>query len=133
MTSLFPSQYALAKAFQLPAHPQYRNVNETKATKYQARPELYGTYSVVDDAKNKAQKLSKDAQAELEKASSKALAKTGKIQLYSGQYYAACTFGGLLACVSVHQHVGSKAQRPLFEFHFYSLFLAWATDSYTRA
>lgn len=54
----------------------------------------------MDDAKNKAQKLSKEAQAEFEKASSKAQAKAGKIELYSGKYYAACTFGGLLACVS---------------------------------
>lgn len=73
---------------------------QSKSTPYQARPELYGAFSVVDDAKNKAQKLSKEAQAEFDKASSAAQAKAGKIELYSPKYYAACTFGGLLACVS---------------------------------
>ncbi len=34
-----------------------------------------------------------------EKASAKAQAKTGGIELYSGKYYAACTVGGILACV----------------------------------
>ena len=35
-----------------------------------------------------------------EKASAKAQAKVGSIELFSAKYYAACTFGGLLACVS---------------------------------
>jgi solute carrier family 25 phosphate transporter 3 len=55
---------------------------------------------VVDDAKDKANALSAEAAKEFEKASAKAQAKTGHIELYSAQYYAACTFGGLLACVS---------------------------------
>lgn len=33
-------------------------------------------------------------------ASQKAQSKTGKIEPWSAQYYAACTVGGLLACVS---------------------------------
>lgn len=93
MPSLFPSQDALRQSFRSPLVPQ------TKPTPYQARAELYGAWSVVDDAKSKAQKLSKEAQAEFDKASSATLAKTGKIELYSGKYYAACTVGGLLACV----------------------------------
>lgn len=55
---------------------------------------------MVDSAKDKAVKLSNEATKEFEKASSAAQAKAGKIELYSGKYYAACTFGGLLACVS---------------------------------
>lgn len=92
MPSLFPSQQTVLQSF---GSPLIAPTN--KATPYQARPELYGAYSVVDDAKNKAQQLSKQAQAEFDKASG--ASKAGKIQLYSGQYYAACTFGGLLACV----------------------------------
>lgn len=44
--------------------------------------------------------LSDEAVKEYEKASAKAQEKAGKIELYSAKYYAACTFGGLLACVS---------------------------------
>ena len=55
---------------------------------------------MVEDAKNKAQKLSAEATKEFEAASKKVQGKSGHIELYSGTYYAACTFGGLLACVS---------------------------------
>ena len=68
-------------------------------TPFQARTELYPAYSVVEDAKDKAQKLGSEATKEFEKASAKAQAKAGHIELYSGKYYAACTFGGLMACV----------------------------------
>lgn len=79
----------------------------SKPTPFQARPELYGVYSVVEEAKGKAKKLSAEATKEFEKASSAAQAKAGNIELYSGKYYAACTFGGLLACVSVYGCVSS--------------------------
>ena len=79
MPQLFPTQTALQSTF--------------------ARSDLYGAYSVVDNAKDKAQNLSAEAQKEFNKASAAAQAKAGKIDLYSGKYYAACTFGGLLACV----------------------------------
>lgn len=90
-----------------PLHPRaedlkgsiYSPLSVTSRTPYQARPELYSAYSVVDDAKDKAQKLSVEATKEFEKASAKAQAKAGKIELYSGKYYAACTFGGMMACV----------------------------------
>lgn len=54
--------------------------------------------------KSKAGALSNEAQKEIAKASSAAQAKTGQIELYSAKYYAACTFGGLVACVSVQDH-----------------------------
>ena len=92
MSSLFPRQEALQKTF-----GQTASANRTP---YQGQPELFSAFSVVDDAKGKAQKLSAEATKEFEKASAAAQAKTGKIELYSGKYYAACTFGGLLACVS---------------------------------
>ena len=75
--------------------------NYSKPTPYQARPELYGAFSVVEDAKDKAKKIGSEATKGFENAGSKAQAKAGKIELYSGKYYAACTFGGLLACVSL--------------------------------
>lgn len=56
---------------------------------------------MIDDAKKKANALSAEATKEFDKASAAAQAKTGGIELYSANYYAACTFGGLLACVSV--------------------------------
>jgi solute carrier family 25 phosphate transporter 3 len=67
-----------------------------------ARSELYPAWSAVDDAKNKASKLSDAAVAEFEKASHKAQAKTGQVEMYSPKFYTACTFGGLLACGLTH-------------------------------
>lgn len=104
MSFLFPKQETLQQTFGTPASFT-KPESQSRATRYQARPELYGAYSVVDDAKNKAHKLSAEASKEFDAASQKAqakvAAKTGTIELYSGTYYAACTFGGLLACVSV--------------------------------
>lgn len=99
MPSLFPSQDTLHDVFHAKAPFGFRP-QALKRTPLQARPELYSAYSVVDDAKDKAGKLSAEATKEFEKASAKAQAKTGHIELYSAQYYAACTFGGLMACVS---------------------------------
>jgi len=52
--------------------------------------------SVSDQAKE----LSQEASHELAKASAKAQKEVGGIELYSPKFYAACTLGGLLACVS---------------------------------
>jgi solute carrier family 25 (mitochondrial phosphate transporter), member 3 len=106
MPLLFPTQGTLHDVFH-PAIPFGRRPDPPaeaaptpKRTPLQARSELYSAWSVVDDAKNKASKLSAEATKEFEKASAKAQAKAGHIELYSAKYYAACTFGGLLACVS---------------------------------
>lgn len=98
MAHLYPRDEVLKGNFYSPT-PKYHSP-QTKATPLQARPELYGAWSVVDNAKDKAVKLSNEATKEFEKASSAAQAKAGKIELYSGKYYAACTFGGMMACVS---------------------------------
>ncbi|KAI0008803.1 mitochondrial phosphate carrier protein [Xylariaceae sp. FL0662B] len=108
MASLFPNQHILQNCFYAPLHPSQRQPSQAanaKATPYQARPELYSAYSIVDDAKDKSRQLSAEAQAELDKASKAARAKTGGIELYSPTYYAACTFGGLLACGLTHTAV----------------------------
>jgi hypothetical protein len=101
MSLLFPRHEAIQKTFSNPGF----NFQSQRSTPYQARPELYPAYSVVDDAKNKAQKLSHEAAKEFESASKLAQDKAGKIELYSGKYYAACTFGGMLACVSSGKHL----------------------------
>ncbi len=66
----------------------YQTNNNIKRSPYQARSELYSAWDVAEDAKNKAGQLSDAAQKELHKASEIAQAKTGKIELYSGKYYA---------------------------------------------
>jgi solute carrier family 25 (mitochondrial phosphate transporter), member 3 len=105
MPFLFPSQDTLHNVFH-PSVPFGRREAATplpapKRTPLQARTELFPAWSVVDDAKKKANALSAEATKEFEKASAKAQAKTGTIELYSAKYYAACTFGGLLACVGL--------------------------------
>lgn len=57
------------------------------------RPEPFPAWSVIDEAK-------KTAVHEYEAASQTAQKKAGKIELWTPKYDAACTFGGLLACVS---------------------------------
>ncbi len=110
MPLLFPSQDTLHDAFH-PAIPFGRRPTtfgkslSAKRTPLQARTELFPTWSAIDDAKNKASALSAEAAKEFDKASAKAQAKTGHIELYSAQYYAACTFGGLLACGLTHTAV----------------------------
>ncbi|KAI1499207.1 mitochondrial carrier domain-containing protein [Biscogniauxia marginata] len=103
MSYLFPSQRTLQQTFSSPLHSE--PARPSKPSRYQARPELYGAYSVVDDAKNKAHKLSAEAQQEIDKASKAAQSKAGSIELYSPKYYAACTVGGLLACGVTHTAV----------------------------
>lgn len=58
-------------------------------------------FSAAEDAKGKVQVLSEEAQQEIAKASAVARAKAGEIPLFSGKYYAACTFGGQMACVGI--------------------------------
>ena len=94
---LFPSQIALNEAFsyKYPFQP-----NPEPQRKSLPKPD-FSVRSVTEDAKSKASALSQEAKAEITKASSKAQAKTGQIELYSGKYYAACIAGGLIACVGI--------------------------------
>ena len=87
MVGLFPTTTALCQAF-VPTSPYYKPA--PKQDHPQKRP-LFSAWSAVDTAKDKAQELGQAAQAELAKASDKAQAKAGKIELYSGKYYLACT------------------------------------------
>ncbi|KAJ5965442.1 mitochondrial phosphate carrier protein [Penicillium waksmanii] len=69
------------------------------------RREIFQAWSAIDDAKTKAASIGKEAAREFEHASEKAQQKTGKIEPWSAQYYAACTVGGMLACGVTHTAV----------------------------
>lgn len=114
--SLFPSQDSVRQSF---GSPLPQPSSKSGPTPYAARSELYGAWSVVEDAKDKAKKFSNEAQAEFDKASAKAKPKPGTIELYSGQYYAACVVGGLMACV-----------RFACDFYLFSYFIARESRAY---
>jgi solute carrier family 25 (mitochondrial phosphate transporter), member 3 len=97
MVGLFPNTSALCQAF-TPTSPYYKPA--PKPVEKPERRRLFPAWSTADAAKDKAVELSEAAQKEYEKASAKAQAKVGGIELYSAKYYAACTVGGILACVS---------------------------------
>ena len=90
MQSFFPNATALSATFGH-ASPYALNTRPTpgRRSAYQARTDLYSSWAVAEDAKQKATQLSDAAAKEIEKASNAAQAKTGKIELYSGKYYAA--------------------------------------------
>lgn len=100
MPSLFPSASAISSAF-VPTSPFHQQRHTNPRTPLQAREDLYHNYQTGD----KAQGLSTAAAQEFEKASQAAQEKAGKIELYTPEFYAACTFGGLLACGLTHTAV----------------------------
>ena len=87
MQSFFPTASTLSATF---GHASpYTNIPQpTKRSPYQARSHLYPSWDAAEDAKNKAAGLSDAATKEIEKASALAQQKAGKIELYSGKYYA---------------------------------------------
>jgi len=128
MPSLFPNHTVLQQAFS--GQQSASAVDKRIATPYQARPELYVAYSVADDANDKANKLSAEAQKEFDKAKGAIKAKAGtKMELYSGSYYAACTFGGLMACGLTHTAVTPldlvKCRRQVDSSLYKGNFQAW--------
>lgn len=90
MPSLFPSASALSATFGN-ASPYSFQQPTSKRSPYAARTELYRSWDVAEDAQKKAGQLSDAAMKEIEKASSMAQSKAGKIELYSAKYYAAYT------------------------------------------
>lgn len=88
MPSLFPSSDALSAVFGGRATPASaeKKENAQQRSPYQARTELFQTWSVTEDAERKAGQLSSAAAKEYEKASHLAQEKAGKIELYSGKY-----------------------------------------------
>jgi solute carrier family 25 phosphate transporter 3 len=131
MPTVFPALATLNKAFTgCSAFPQRSSEASSKPTsKWNARHELYPVWSAMDDAKNKAAKLSDAAVAEFEKADNKAQAKTGAIELYSMKFYAACTIGGVMACGLTHTLVTPldlvKCRRQVDSKMYTGNFQAW--------
>lgn len=102
MPTIFPTASAL--------HSQFSNSSpssflQPRRTPREAPLNAWTAWSTTDDVKAKAAAVSDKAVAEFEKASSKAQAKVGGIELFSPKYYAACTFGGLMACGLTHTAV----------------------------
>ena len=95
MPGLFPSSTAVYNTL-LPTSPFYK---PAPVEHPQKRP-IFSAWSAAENVKDKAQEVAADAAKQVEKASLKTQAKVGGIELYSGKYYAACTVGGILACVS---------------------------------
>ena len=99
---LFPTLNAINEVFSS-RHPSTvsRSPESTpKPLHFKSAP-YFPIWSVAEDAKTKANVLSEEARKELQKASAATQAKTGQIELYSAKYFAACTFGGLVACVGI--------------------------------
>jgi len=100
LTIHFAPQHPLTQTKSQP-QPYYRSSGRGSAIKGDPFP----AWSAVDDIKKKADAFAKEAAREFDVASQKAQAKTGHIELYSPKYYAACVFGGLLACGLTHTAV----------------------------
>ncbi|KAF2403728.1 mitochondrial carrier, partial [Trichodelitschia bisporula] len=98
-------------------------------TRLEAQSDLYRAWSAADDVKNKAARLSDAATQELQKASGAAQVKVGAIEVYSPKYYAACTFGGLMACGFTHAAVTPldlvKCRRQVDSKMYKGNFEAW--------
>lgn len=98
MPSIFPGVDALANnlAFSLLVPPPSAVARDAESSSSSSllpkNRTTFLAWSAVDNVKSTIEK-------DWDKASHKAQEKAGKIELYSPKYYAACTFGGLLACV----------------------------------
>ncbi|KAL4740114.1 mitochondrial carrier domain-containing protein [Aspergillus similis] len=99
---MFPPQDVMVGAFsaQRPLSQKPQTVGAAAT-----RREPFPAWSVIEDTKKKANAIGKEAAREFDIASQKAQSKTGKIEPWSAKYYAACTFGGLLACGLTHTAV----------------------------
>jgi solute carrier family 25 phosphate transporter 3 len=79
--------------------PTLSNESLQEASK---RREPFSAWSAIDDVKKTADSIAHEAAREYNIASHKAQEKAGKIEMWTPKYYASCTFGGLLACVSIY-------------------------------
>jgi hypothetical protein len=82
--SLFPTASALSATFGTCYPHRFNNIAPITQSSLKAKQHLYPSWDVAD----KAGQLSDAATKELQKASDIAQAKAGKIELYSGKYYA---------------------------------------------
>ncbi|KAF1992627.1 mitochondrial phosphate carrier protein [Aulographum hederae CBS 113979] len=135
MPIIFPSHAAMREAVAPTSPFAQRKADPVPAprSKYAAREGLYSSWSAVDDVKDKAGQLSGAAVKEFEKASATAQAKAGTIEMFSAKYYAACTFGGLMACGLTHTAVTPldlvKCRRQVDSKMYKGNFEAWGKIS----
>jgi len=104
---LFPSQNCLNEVFAAQS-PFSRPAPKPRSTEFPLQRPVFSSWSAAETAeaaKQKATQMTDAAVQSYEKASAKAQAKTGGIELYSGKYYATCTVGGILACGTTHTAV----------------------------
>ncbi|KAI4191530.1 MAG: hypothetical protein LQ348_003509 [Seirophora lacunosa] len=131
MPSLFPTTGVLGDVFspQLAYTKHLSNPKPKQDLLHPPKHTRFPAWSAVDDMKTKAGALSNEAQKEISKASSAAQAKAGEIELYSLKYYAACTFGGLVACGVTHTAVTPldlvKCRRQVDSKMYKGNFEAW--------
>lgn len=111
MPTVFPTASALSQAFSASSPT---SLLQPRRTSREAPEHIWTSWSTTDDVKAKAAAVGDKAVHEYEKASAKAQEKVGKIELFSPKYYAACTFGGLLACVS--EAIACRSRRKLTWF-----------------
>jgi solute carrier family 25 (mitochondrial phosphate transporter), member 3 len=89
MPSLFPSMSALSATFGGASPMRQSQPEPAKRQNYAARSDLYSAWSVAEDAQKKTEQAAAVVAKEYTKASEIAQSKAGKIELYSGKYYAA--------------------------------------------
>ena len=89
MPFLFPSVSALSATFGSHVPVKDFRSEPAKRSPYTVQEGLYQSWSVAGDAQGKGSELSDAATKEIQKASSAAQAKAGKIELFSPSYYAA--------------------------------------------
>jgi hypothetical protein len=122
MPMLFPTQNCLNAVFANQS-PFSRPAPKPRSSEHPLQRPIFSAWSVAETAaaaKAKAGQLTDAAADKHEKASAKAQAKTGGIELYSGKYYAACTIGGILACVcSFKQYWDRDDLTPPVGYHTY--------------
>ena len=95
---MFPSQSVIIHTF-APQHPLNQSKRQPQRSGPVSRRQPFPAWSVADDGKKLANDFANEAAREYNLASQKAQEKAGKIEPWTMKYYAACTFGGLMACV----------------------------------
>ena len=104
--TLFPNQDTLRSSFSssTPFSKRTRKGNESQGfvssrLRHCTFSDIFIARDALEGAKGKAQKLKNVTAHEFDKASHKAQDAAGPIELHSLKYFAACTIGGILACV----------------------------------
>lgn len=99
---MLPPQSVILSTFaaQQPLHQRKAQPTRSEVA-VPANREIFPAWSVTEDAKEKARGFTDELSREFNVASQKVQEKTGRIEPWTAKYYASCTFGGMLACVSL--------------------------------